>query len=71
MSDLIKLLSYDPLKMMNYDEHEKKLLRSGKKYYKHQPSKLINYLYAVNWTNPFEIAEAYLALKNWATLSPL
>ena len=56
MSELIKLLNYDPIKMTKYDNAEKKLLRAGKKYYKHQPDKLINYLYAVDWTNPIDIA---------------
>lgn len=71
MSELIKLLSYDPLKMMKYDEFQKKLLRLGKKYYKHQSDKLINYLYSVNWTNPLDVAEAYQALKIWAPLKPV
>ena len=70
MSELIKLLNYDPIKMMNYDDYQKRLLRIGRKFYKHQSDKLINYLYAVNWTNPVDVAEAYQALKIWAPLKP-
>lgn len=71
MSQLIKLLSYDPLKMMNYNDYEKMILKLGKKYYKHQPDKLINYLYSVNWTNTYEVAQAYAALKQWNPLKPV
>lgn len=71
----MKLLSYDPLKMMHYtdknDKDEKKILKLGKKYYKHQSDKLINYLYSVDWTNPIDIGEAYQALKTWAPLKPI
>lgn len=55
----MRLLSYDPLKMMNYtdknDKDEKKILKLGRKYYKHQSDKLLNYLYSVDWTNPIDI----------------
>lgn len=71
MSEVIKLLNYDPIKMMNYDNSEKKLLRAAKKYYKHQSDKLINYLYCVNWTNTIDVGEAYQALKIWAPLKPV
>jgi hypothetical protein len=32
---------------------------------------MINYLYAVNWINPVDVAEAYQALKIWAPLKPI
>lgn len=43
----------------------------GKKYYKHQSDKLINYLYSIDWKNSVQIAEAYQALKDWAPLKPI
>lgn len=43
----------------------------GKKYYKHESNKLINYLYTVNWTNPYDVAEAYHTIKTWAPLKPI
>ena len=56
MSELTKLLKYDPLKMLKYTPEEKNIIRLGKKYYKHQPDKLINYLYSVDWKNSIQIA---------------
>lgn len=56
MSELIKLLNYDPLKMMKYKPEDKIILRLGKKYYKHQSDKLINYLYSIDWKNTYQVA---------------
>jgi Leucine-rich repeat (LRR) protein len=75
MSDLERLLLYDPLKMMKYKDDnenpEKTILKLGKKFYMHQPDKLINYLYSIDWTNPTDVAEAYQALKTWTPLKPV
>lgn len=53
---LNELLRYDPLMIFKYSEEDKELLRKCKKFYKHQSEKFINYVYAIDWTEPAQIA---------------
>ena len=71
MTELTRLLKYDPLKMMKYTVEDKNILRLGKMYYKHQPDKLVNYLFSIDWKNSTEIAQAYTSLDEWAPLKPI
>ena len=54
-----------------YKDEDKELLRKCKKYYKHQSEKLINYLFAISWSEPSQVAEVYATLAEWAPLKPL
>jgi len=68
---LNELLRFDPLAIRHYKDEDKELLRKCKKYYKHQSEKLINYLFAINWGEPAQVAEVYTTLAEWAPLKPL
>ena len=57
-----ELLRYDPLAIQKYSSEEKELLRRNWKYYKHQSDKLINFLLCIEWEQPDQVAEMYLAL---------
>ena len=46
-------------------------MRKCKKYYKHQSEKLINYLFAIDWGEPAQVAEVYTTLAEWAPLKPI
>lgn len=59
---LNELLRYDPLAIHRYSDDDKSLLRRCKKYYRHQSDKLVNYLYAVDWSDPAQLADAYTTL---------
>ena len=47
------------------------MLRKSKKYYKHQSDKLLNYMFAIEWTDPIQVAEAYATLNEWTAMKPL
>lgn len=68
---LNELLRFDSLAIHHYSEADKALLRQCKKYYRHQSDKLVNYLYAIDWTDPAQIAEAYSTLGEWQPLKPI
>lgn len=52
ISDILKV---NPIRMLQYSSKEKQILRMARTYYSHQPDKLINYLIAIDWTDPSEI----------------
>lgn len=68
---LNELLRFDSLAIHSYDEKDKGLLRRCKKYYRHQSDKLVNYLYAVDWTDPAQLADVYATLVEWQPLKPI
>ena len=67
---LYELLRFDPLEIRKYGEKDKELLRRSKKYYKHQSDKLLNYMFAIDWTEPQQVQEAYTTLNDWTPMKP-
>lgn len=59
---LNELLRFDSLAIHRYAEKDRDLLRRCKKYYRHQSDKLANYLFAVDWTDPAQLADVYSTL---------
>jgi hypothetical protein len=65
------LLRYDALEIRKYTDKDKELLRKSKKYYKHQSDKLLNYMFAIDWTDPAQVAEVYATLEEWTPMKPI
>jgi hypothetical protein len=68
---LNELLRFDSLAIHRYEDRDKDLLRRCKKYYRHQSDKLVNYLYAVDWADPAQLADVYATLAEWQPLKPI
>jgi hypothetical protein len=68
---LNELLRFDPIAIRYYNPEDRELLRKCKKYYKHQSEKLINYLFAIDWCEPAQVAEVYTTLTEWAPPKPI
>ncbi|XP_045163414.2 phosphatidylinositol 4,5-bisphosphate 3-kinase catalytic subunit alpha isoform-like [Mercenaria mercenaria] len=67
-SQLMEIISRDPL--YEISEQEKELLWKRRDYCLHQPNSLPKLLSAIKWNERENVAQLYMLLKQWPTVTP-